>query len=199
MAHARSYPRDFSPSLACANLLDDLRKVTPIVFKHIHSALFIAIALLAATTAVAQFPGIAAPKHFPWSDKTLSADERADMVIEEMTLDEKIQLLHGPGWQSLFAPQESGPLTSAIAILGFIPGIPRLGIPDLQMTDSNQGVSMAGSKGRYATALPSAEAMAAAWDPELSYQTGTMIGDEIRAHGIQHVARIRYQPDPRTP
>jgi beta-glucosidase len=77
--------------------------------------------------------------------------------------------LHGPGWQAIFIPQESGPLTRAIAVLGFIPGIPRLGIPDLQMTDSNQGVSLAGAKGRYATALPSGEAMASAWDPALSY------------------------------
>jgi beta-glucosidase len=106
------------------------------------------------------------------------------LVIKEMTLDEKIQLLHGPGWQAIFAPQESGPLTRAIAVLGFIPGVPRLGIPDLQMTDSNQGISMAGTKGRYATALPSGEAMASAWDPALSYEIGTMLGQEMRAMGF---------------
>jgi beta-glucosidase len=106
------------------------------------------------------------------------------MVIKEMTLDEKIQLLHGPGWQAIFVPQESGPLTRAIAVLGFIPGVPRLGIPDLQMTDSNQGISLAGTKGRYATALPSGEAMASAWDPALSYEIGTMIGQEMRAMGF---------------
>ena len=122
-------------------------------------------AILAPISVPAQFPGMSAPKHYAWSDKTLSPDARADMVIKEMTLDEKIQLLHGPGWSSIFAPPESGPLTRAIAVLGFIPGIPRLGIPDLQMTDSNQGVSLAGVKGRYATALPSDEAMASAWDP----------------------------------
>jgi beta-glucosidase len=127
---------------------------------------------------------MAAPKHYAWSDKSLSPDARAEMVIKEMTLDEKIQMLHGPGWQALFTPQESGPLTRAIAVLGFIPGIPRLGIPDLQMTDSNQGISMAGAKGRYATALPSGEAMASAWDPALSYEIGTMLGQEMRAMGF---------------
>ena len=142
------------------------------------------IALVTATAATAQFPGMAAAKHFPWSDKSLSPDARADMVIKEMTLDEKIQLLHGPGWQAIFTPQESGPLTRAIAVLGFIPGIPRLGIPDLQMTDSNQGISMAGAKGRYATALPSDEAMASAWDPQLSYEIGTMLAQEMRAMGF---------------
>ena len=127
---------------------------------------------------------MSSPKHYPWSDKSLSPDVRADMVIKEMTLDEKIQLLHGPGWGAIFAPPESGPLTRAISVLGFIPGVPHLGIPDLQMTDCVVGVSGAGIKGRYATALPSAEAMAAAWDPVLSYEIGTMIGQEVRALGF---------------
>ncbi|HKD62290.1 MAG TPA: glycoside hydrolase family 3 C-terminal domain-containing protein [Terracidiphilus sp.] len=139
---------------------------------------------LPVSCAVAQFPGMTPAKHYPWSDKSLSPDQRADMVIKEMTLDEKIQLLHGPGWQAIFARPESGPLTRAISVLGFIPGIPRLGIPDLQMTDSNQGVSGAGATGHYATALPSGEAMAAAWDPALSYEIGTMLGHEMRAMGF---------------
>jgi len=79
---------------------------------------------------------------------------------------------------------ESGPATRAISTLGFIPGVPRLGIPDLQMTDCVVGVSGAGMGGRYATALPSGEAQAAAWDPALSYEIGTMIGREVRAMGF---------------
>ncbi|HUB53262.1 MAG TPA: glycoside hydrolase family 3 C-terminal domain-containing protein [Terracidiphilus sp.] len=142
------------------------------------------LAVWAGVGAQAQIPTLAAPKHYPWSDKTLSPDDRADLVIKEMTLDEKIQLLHGPGWQVLFMPQESGPITRAISTLGFIPGVPRLGVPDLQMTDCVEGVSGAGVKGRYATALPSAETMAAAWDPALSYEIGTMIGHEVRAMGF---------------
>jgi beta-glucosidase len=140
--------------------------------------------LLTSVALHAQFPGMTAPKHYAWSDKTLSPDQRADLVIKEMTLDEKIQLLHGPGWQAIFAKPESGPLTRAIAVLGFIPGVPRLGIPDLQMTDSNQGVSLAGVNGRYATALPSGEAMAAAWDPKLSWEIGTLLGQEMRDMGF---------------
>jgi beta-glucosidase len=139
---------------------------------------------LSSAGAHAQFPGMAASTHHPWSDKTLSPDARADLVIKELTLDEKIQLLHGLGWQAILAPPESGPATRAISISEFIPGIPRLGIPDLQMTDSVVGVSGAGVKGRYATALPSAEAMAAAWDPALSYEIGTMLGHEMRAMGF---------------
>jgi beta-glucosidase len=143
----------------------------------------LAAALLAGSGAFAQIPGPSSPKHYPWSDKTLSPDQRADLVLKELTLDEKIQMLHGLGWQTIFAQPESGPGTRAISTLGFISGVPRLGIPDLQMTDCVEGVSGAGVKGRYATALPSAEAMAAAWDPALSYEIGTMIGHEVRAMG----------------
>jgi beta-glucosidase len=121
----------------------------------------------------------------PWENKSLSPDERADLVIGKMTLDEKIQLLHGLGWEVLFgAPPESGPGTRAIRPSGFIPGLPRLGIPDLQITDAAVGVAGGGDKSRYATALPSATAMAAAWDSVLSYETGALIGSEVRAQGF---------------
>jgi beta-glucosidase len=153
--------------------------------RRLASFLVLASALLFAASSLAQFPGMGAPKRFAWSDKSLSPDQRADMVIQQMTLDEKIQLLHGPGWQVLMGPRpESGPLTRAISLLGFIPGVPRLGIPDLQMTDSNQGVSGAGIGGRYATAFPSGESMASAWDPKLSYDIGTQLGHEMRAMGF---------------
>src|SRR5215470_969864 len=99
--------------------------------KRIACLVVLVTAFFAGMAAFAQFPGMAPPKHFAWSDKSLSPDQRADMVIKELTLDEKIQFLHGPGWQAIFAAPESGPLTRAISVLGFIPGVPRLGIPDL--------------------------------------------------------------------
>jgi beta-glucosidase len=137
----------------------------------------------------------------PWENKSLSPDERADLVIKKMTLDEKIQLLHGLGWEVMFGPPpESGPGTRAVrSAAEFIPGVPRLGIPDLQMTDSVVGVSNAGVKGRYATALPSTEALAASWDPALSYETGTLIGSEVRAHGfnLSHGSGINLIREPR--
>src|SRR5258708_33504467 len=104
----------------------------------------------------------------PWENRSLSPDERADLVIEKMTLDEKIQLLHGLGWETLFGPPpESGQGTRAIRPSGFIPGIPRLGIPDLQMTDAAVGVAGGGGKSRYCTDLASAPAMAAGWESAL--------------------------------
>lgn len=121
----------------------------------------------------------------PWENQALSPDDRANLVIEKMTMEEKIQLVHGLGWETLFGPPpDSGPGTRAIRPSGFIPGIPRLGIPDLQMTDAAMGVAGGGDKSRYATALPSAVAMAAAWDSALSYDIGSLIGNEVRAQGF---------------
>jgi len=167
-------------------------------------------AALGAAVALCLFNGsqslgqLAPQKHEPkgpWENKSLSPDERADLVIEKMTLDEKIQLLHGLGWEALFGPSpESGPGTRAVrSAAEFIPGVLRLGIPDLQMTDAVVGVSNGGVKSRYATALPSAEAMAAGWDPTLSYITGTLIGSEARAHGFNllHGPGINLTREPR--
>src|SRR5260370_39134269 len=42
------------------------------------------------------------PPDRPWMNTQLSLDQRADLVLKEMTLDEKIQLMHGegiPGWK----------------------------------------------------------------------------------------------------
>jgi len=59
------------------------------------------------------------------------------------------------GWQALICTGGVRAATRAVSGSGFIPGVPRLGIPDLQMTDSVEGVSGAGVKGplRYRVAF----------------------------------------------
>src|ERR1700694_5501093 len=74
------------------------------------------------------------PPNGPWMDKTLSPDKRADLGIEQMTLDEKIGMVHGTGWTDR---QPAHPRSNGGA--GFVPGVPRLGIPDIQMADSATG------------------------------------------------------------
>jgi beta-glucosidase len=66
---------------------------------------------------------------------------------------------------------------------GFVPGILRLGIPDLNMADSAVGVTRGAARGRYSTPLPSALANAASWDPGMAYQYGALIGRELRNQG----------------
>jgi beta-glucosidase len=112
---------------------------------------------------------------------SLSPDERAAMVVKEMTLDEKIGMLHGTGMAGL------GPI-SPLAVhsnggAGYVVGVPRLGIPPIQMSDAAYGVRVSGENGRYSTALPSDVASAASWDLDAGYEYGALIGEELRAQG----------------
>ena len=103
--------------------------------------------------------------------------------MEKMTLDEKIQMLHGLGWGGMMTPAVSGDAVRSIGGAGFIPGIARLGIPDLQMQDAAVGAARGGARSRYATALPSGVAEASSWDPKLAYDYGALIATELRNHG----------------
>src|SRR5215469_5288844 len=117
--------------------------------------------LLCLLVLLLSFASAQSNKH-PWMNTSLSPDERASMVVKEMTLDEKISLLHGTGMVGL---SPMGPLaTHSSGGAGYTVGIPRLGIPAIQMSDAAYGVRMSGENGRYSTALPSCVAGAASWD-----------------------------------
>ncbi len=118
----------------------------------------------------------------PWMDKTLSPDQRADLVVKALTLDEKIALLHGNGWTEVLAAPADLP-ARALGNAGFIPGLRRLGIPDLQMADAAVGVTHSSNFGRYSTPLPSGIAEASSWDVELAREYGALIGRELRDQG----------------
>ena len=129
----------------------------------------------------AQQPHNPTRQHHPWDDKSLSPDERADLVIKEMTLDEKIQLVHGTGWGAL---REGDPIPARSNLgASFVTGIDRLGIPDINMADSAVGVRLAAMQSRYATLLPSTLGAASSWDPQGAYLYGSVIGRELRAQG----------------
>ena len=123
-------------------------------------------------------------RNHPWMNASLSPDERAEMVLKEMTLDEKIRLLHGmgmPGWpREVQNPQPE--LGNGGA--GFVLGVPRLGIPIVEMSDAAYGVRSSAENGRYSTALPSNVGAAASWDTEAACQYGALIGRELRAQGF---------------
>jgi beta-glucosidase len=118
----------------------------------------------------------------PWMNKALDPDTRADLMIREMTLDEKIQLVHGDGWGVLRAGDYVAPRHNGGA--GYVPGIPRLGLPDINLADSAVGVRMAAYQGRYATLLPSVIGLAASWDPQAARLYGSVIGRELRDQGF---------------
>ncbi|WP_412078620.1 beta-glucosidase family protein [Streptomyces xanthophaeus] len=92
---------------------------------------------------------------------------RVDALLERLTLEEKTALLHGA--------QDPAPLGQA----GYLPGVPRLGIPALRLADGPAGVRVAAA----ATALPAPVLLASAFDPALAREYGRVIGREGRALG----------------
>jgi beta-glucosidase len=113
---------------------------------------------------------------------SLSPDERAALVLKQMTLDEKISLLHGTGMIGLSPMSPLAVRSNGGA--GYVVGVPRLGIPDIQMSDAAYGIRSSGENGRYSTALPSNLGSAASWDLDAAYEYGALIGRELRAQGF---------------
>ena len=119
----------------------------------------------------------------PWMNPQLSPEERADLVLKQLTLDEKIALLHGNGMAH--TPNWQTPLTDlANGGAGYVEGVKRLGIPGLVMSDAAYGVRDSGANGRYATAMPSSLGAASSWDAESACEYGALIGSELRAQGF---------------
>ncbi|MGC5221685.1 glycoside hydrolase family 3 C-terminal domain-containing protein [Micromonospora sp. DT81.3] len=103
----------------------------------------------------------------------LSPDERAALVLQEMTLEEKVELMTG----------DQGEAPSA-----FYNGpIDRLGIPELRMADATAGIASRGwtlpGTGDTATALPANQALAATWDPDRARDYAGVVADEARQTG----------------
>ncbi|MEO8547087.1 MAG: glycoside hydrolase family 3 C-terminal domain-containing protein [Sphingomicrobium sp.] len=157
-------------------------------------ALVTAAALVACmpAEAIGEAPSASTPAAHRWLDPTLSPETRARAAVAAMTLDEKLRLVFGYSDQAVTevakVPDEivSPELKSYVIAravkgsAGFVPGVPRLGIPDQTQTDASIGVrnSLIPS-----TALPSSLATAASFDPEVPRAGGAMIGAEARATG----------------
>ena len=94
-------------------------------------------------------------------------------LIQAMTLDEKIGMIHG-----------SGIFHNA--------GVERLNIPEINFSDGPMGVRMSyqdtkwfasGYSEDYTSYLPSNTALAATWNRKLAYETGRVLGKEARGRG----------------
>jgi beta-glucosidase len=121
----------------------------------------------------------------PWNDTTLSPDARAQLLLAQLTQDEKFQLIRsyyaGPD-RPATAPFPKG----AIASAGYVPPIERLGIPALEESDAGLGVASSDRMrpGDHATPLPAGPVTAASWDPQVAYRGGAMIGSEAHNKGF---------------
>lgn len=99
------------------------------------------------------------------------AHRRADMLVKQLTLDEKLQLIHSK-YQMSDVPGGGA---------GYIQGVPRLHIPDINMVDSATG---SGSTVQPSTTFPATIALAASWDRFLAYNFGAAIADQLRRQGF---------------
>lgn len=142
------------------------------------------------------------PQARPWLDARLTPDERAQLVLAQMTREEKISLLSGyfgsPRADKKYRPPAGAREGSA----GYVPGIPRLGIPPQWQTDAGLGVATQrdAKRKRERTALPSGLAIAATWNPDLANRAGAMIGAEARASGFNVLLAggVNLTRDPRS-
>ncbi|HKL79696.1 MAG TPA: glycoside hydrolase family 3 C-terminal domain-containing protein [Mobilitalea sp.] len=100
-------------------------------------------------------------------------EARIDEILSELTLEEKIAMIHGEG---IF---QTG-------------GVERLGIPPIKMSDGPMGVRKefaieswkeVGYSFDLVSYLPSNSALAATWNRELAYKTGQVLGAEARGRG----------------
>jgi beta-glucosidase len=125
--------------------------------KKIFPSLFAVIAVLIASGAKAQ-------------TKPSAIDAKISAIIQKLTLEEKIAMLHA---NTLFSSA----------------GVKRLGIPDLMSADGPLGIreeTLAGWKPANittdsATFFPNGSALAATWNPDPAYRFGHDMGEEARA------------------
>src|ERR1700678_3140123 len=111
----------------------------------------------------------------PWMNPKLSPEDRAELVLKQLTLDEKLALLHGNGMAH--AAQWQMPLTHLTnGGAGYVEGVPRLGIPPLLISDAGYGVRDSGANGRYSTAMPSSLGATSSWDADAACDFGILIG-----------------------
>jgi beta-glucosidase len=150
------------------------------------------IALVTAATMALALSAQAAAEDQAWLDRNLAPEARAKAAVSAMTLDEKLRLVFGYSDQALTevgkVPDDIvSPELKAYVVThlvkgsaGFVPGVPRLGIPDQTQTDASLGVRNSFIP---STALPSSLATAASFDPTVVRAGGAMIGAEARATG----------------
>lgn len=103
----------------------------------------------------------------------VTGNPRVDKLLGQMTLDEKIALIHGSG---------EDPSTNQ-GQAGYVAPIPRLGIPSLRLADGPPGVLT-----RVRSAAPTATmGLAATFSREDAKQNGILVAREARSHGIDVV------------
>lgn len=128
-------------------------------------------------------------------------DVRAREIEARMTDDERFSLLVSVmGAGDLWPLRDERIPADTPMSAGYAPGVPRLGVPPLLMSDAGLGVTNPGYRpGDTATALPAGLALAASFDPALARAAGDVIGREARSRGfnVQLAGAMNLARDPR--
>jgi beta-glucosidase len=136
---------------------------------------FVAMAVCLAATAFASPAAATAPDGSgtgcagaPWMDHRRSPDQRASVLVDQMTIEEKAQEMH-----TISDSEHSRE----------VPANPRLCIPALLLNNGSAGVSSGGPVQHPATALPAPIGQAATFDPGAARRYGAVEGLETRDQG----------------
>lgn len=113
-------------------------------------------------------------------------------VVAAMTLDEKIEFIHGIGMGVNTAG--NGPVAGSVrgpvpGAAGLTHGIPRLGIPYIIMADGPAGLRIdtlreGQTRRYYTTAFPTGTILASTWNPQIVYEVGNAMGNEVKEYGV---------------
>jgi beta-glucosidase len=100
----------------------------------------------------------------------VTGNARVDLLLRQMTLDEKISMIHGTGEDA----------TTYQGMAGYLPGIKRLGIPPMRFADGPPGVLTRVP----AMAPTSTMGLAATFSRVDARENGAVIGREARTRGV---------------
>ncbi|MHA1792025.1 MAG: beta-glucosidase family protein [Promethearchaeota archaeon] len=103
----------------------------------------------------------------PFLDQTLDLEARVTLLMERMTLDEKVALLRGKGFWGT-------------------PSIKRLGVKSFGLTDGPHGVAPHSNNWRKNTYFPTGITVGSTWNPDIAFKFGEALARETRANN-KHV------------
>jgi beta-glucosidase len=131
-----------------------------------------------------------------------SPDARARETEAQMTDDERFSLIVSIfGSMPPYVPRDPRIPEGVAMSAGYTPGVPRLGVPALRMSDASLGITNPGFRpdDKGATALPASLAAGASFNPALVREAGRMLGREARIRGfnVMLAGGINLARDPR--
>jgi beta-glucosidase len=141
-----------------------------------------ALAAPAAGAAAAALTAADTSPSCPWLDQSLPVQQRVSMLMAQMTLADKINMVTGAGFSEPY--------------VFYISAIPSLCVPAIGEEDGPVGV---GDGLTGVTQMPAAVSLAATFDTSLANQYGQVVGSEERAKGamVDLGPTVNIDRDPR--